>query len=701
MHRWKRLVCLLGMGLPWFVAPSGRCDTTNLTVVADTYLVSDEGADNNAGAGALSTAGVDKRANRHRALFAFDLTGLPPSAVVTSAVFGFTVPRVVGITASPFNLMRMTASWGEGARTSVGVGSPAFAGETTWNHRYATTSAWASAGGDFEASPLGTVVISAADSYAIGSAALAGVVQGWIDQPGNNHGLLLMGDDEGLVPNFCQVGSREGGAAATLTIGYDTPTPPPPSSLTDIRVPATNLVLVWTNNAGRKYDVLFTEQLGGTQAWRIAEANLPAHPAGTNVWTDPPYLAGPLFPSNRALHYGLRELPASPTGLPLQLSVVVTGLVAPVSATHAGDGSGRLFVCEQRGTILIVDSNKTLVPAPFLDITASVTNLSPSYDERGLLGLAFHPGYETNRRFYVYYSAVKTGAGINHESRLSEFLCTATNANAADPGSERIVLRFDEPQSNHNGGSLAFGPDGYLYISTGDGGGAGDAHPPFGNGQNRSNLLGKILRIDVDGALPYAVPPDNPFIAEAGARPEIFAFGFRNPWKTAFDGTNCWVADVGQNLWEEINLLRKGGNFGWKILEGNHAFDVSVAATTGVAITSLDMPIHEYKHGPLGISITGGFVYRGTNYPALQGKYVFGDFSTSFGAADGALYYLDETRAGLWERFAFWMAPTGGRIGRYVKGFGMDEQGEIYLLGGTNLGPSGTSGEIRQLLPPP
>ena len=470
--------------------------------------------------------------------------------------------------------------------------------------------------------------------------------------------------------------------------------------LIEISASTTNLVLTWTNEAATKYDVLVVKDLNGTQDWKIAEANIPAHASGTNVWRDPPYLAGPLFTSNSLMNYHVRGLPASPTGIPVRLDVVVSNLMSPVVLTHAGDGSGRMFVAEQRGPILIVDSNRTLLPTPFLDLSNSIVNLSAGYDERGLLGLTFHTNYASNGRFFVYYSAPKSGAGINHESIVAEYAVSATNANMANPASGQIILRFDQPQSNHNGGWLAFGPDGYLYIATGDGGGAGDVHGAFGNGQNISNLLGKILRIDVNGVSPYAIPPDNPLVGVVGAREEIYAFGFRNPYRASFDGTNLWVADVGQNIWEEINIVRKGGNYGWRILEGNHAFDPAVAQTVGVNIPSLDFPIHEYPHGPLGISIIGGFVYRGGDYPSLQGGYVFGDFSTAFGVPDGALYYLSETRPGIWERFEFWLAPSGGRINRYVKGFGMDEQGEVYLLSTTILGPSGTSGDVRQILPP-
>ena len=278
---------------------------------------------------------------------------------------------------------------------------------------------------------------------------------------------------------------------------------------------------------------------------------------------------------------------------------------------------------------------------------------------------------------------------------LSEFSFSTTNANIADSGCESIVLRFDEPEFNHNGGDITFGPDGFLYIPTGDGGGAGDQHPPYGNGQNVSNLLGKILRIDPSGS-PYSIPVDNPFVAVPGARPEIYAIGMRNPWKLAFDSTNLWVADVGQDLWEEVDLVRMGGNYGWRIMEGRHAYDLNVASTVGIDVHALDAPIHEYIHGPLGISIIGGFVYRGTNYPALQGRYVFGDFSTSFGVPDGALYYLEETRTNIWERFAFSLT-TSNRLGRFIKCFGQGPDGELYLGSTTNLGPSGTSGDIRKL----
>jgi glucose/arabinose dehydrogenase len=433
------------------------------------------------------------------------------------------------------------------------------------------------------------------------------------------------------------------------------------------------------------------------------------------MWVDAPYVADILNPDNTNLLYRLRVLDASPAALELGFETIVSNLTSPTVLTHAGDGSGRLFVAEQTGEILIIDGGGSLLPEPFLDLSDEMTNLTvfaafgyedpglnPFYDERGLLGLAFHPGYETNGRFFVYYSSPKTTGGIDHESIVAEYQVSATNANAADPASESVILRVDQPEFNHNSGQLAFGPDGFLYIGLGDGGGGGDDHDLVGNGQNVSNLLGTITRIDVDQSFPYVSPPDNPFVGSPG-RDEIYAFGLRNPYRFSFDkaGTNgLIVADVGQGLWEEINTVTNGGNYGWRIMEGNHAFDVAIAPTVGVDVAFLDYPIHEYKHGTLGTTVIGGYVYRGTNYAALAGSYVFGDFSTGFFTPDGKIYYLEETRPGIWERFEFGL-PEDAPLQRYIKGFGEGPDGEIYMLSTTNLGPSGISGDIRRLMEDP
>lgn len=705
----KLFTATLAVLVPLFAA---RADVVTLSVTSDTHIIDGANADNNCGANGSVHGGTAGNGTTRRGLYQFDLSAIPAGAVVTSVVFDVSVVGVpAGVTCpvgadSTFQLHALTAGWVEGVQVGQN-GAGAAPGETTWNSRFHGSTTWTNAGGDFDSNVLAATFVSVAQGYSWTGSLLLATVQNWILNPTANHGLLMKSDSEGTGCSARQFGGREGGAAAALTIGFVPPPPPDPATFTMISVVATNptnavLTLAWSNAPGMKYDVLYTRDLAGTQVWKLAEANIPAATnAVTNLWVEPPFLASPNFQTNDRLHYAVRSLFASPSGMPVRLQVVVSNLSSPVVLTFPPDGSDRLFVCEQTGKVLVVDSARNLLATPFLNLGTNVRVLSGSYDERGLLGMAVHPGYATNRKFYVYYSAPKTGTGINHESIVAEFLCSATNANIADPDSQRIVLRFDQPESNHNGGNLAFGPDGFLYISTGDGGGAGDVHGPFGNAQVLTNLLGKILRIDVNTATNYAIPADNPFVTNGPpVRPEIFAYGFRNPWRASFDGTNCWVADVGQNLWEEIDWLRAGRNYGWRIIEGHHGYDANLATNLGVNIPDLEFPIHEYRHGALGISITGGFVYRGTNYPAMQGRYVFGDYSKSFGTPSGSLYYLEETRPALWERFAFWLAPTGAPLGRYVKSFGTDQNGEIYLLSTTIGGPTGTSGDIRQLVPP-
>jgi len=405
----------------------------------------------------------------------------------------------------------------------------------------------------------------------------------------------------------------------------------------------------------------------------------------------------------------------APAGAPgVRLTRVASGLTAPVALAFPADGSGRMFVVSQTGTIEVFGEDGTRATAPFLDIRDRVVALSPSYDERGLLGLAFHPEYAANGRFFVYYNAPTDDPASDSEVRLSEFRVSAADADTADAQSERILLRILKPQAPHNAGQLAFGPDGYLYISTGDGGGVGDAetghNPLIGNAQDKGSLLGKILRIDVnsDGEI-YGIPPDNPFIADAGARPEIWALGFRNPWRFSFDdgpgGTGrLFAGDVGQALREEVNIVVSGGNYGWRVREGTLCFDPEAIAAppADCADTAADgapliAPILEYGHAE-GSSVIGGYVYRGAAAPAMRGRYVFADYSQTFLVPSGRILVAEETADGRWSFEEMRVAGVStGRVDRYIYAFGRDPEGELYVLTNSVPRPVGDGGEVHRI----
>lgn len=329
------------------------------------------------------------------------------------------------------------------------------------------------------------------------------------------------------------------------------------------------------------------------------------------------------------------------------------GFTQPIYITHAGDDTGRLFIVEKTGRIWIIKDNQRL-DTPYLDISNIVDSTK---NERGLLSLVFHPNYSSNGFFFVYYTDLN-GDTVTARYQVSD------DSNIADPNSQVIIFQIEQPYANHNGGHLAFGPDGYLYISTGDGGSGGD---PQGNGQDRLSFLGKILRLNVDGQLPYEIPPDNPLIALSSARGENWAYGLRNPWRYSFDRVtgDMFIADVGQNIWEEINLLpagTPGGNFGWNLFEGNHVFEGSENQREG-----LIFPILEYQHGGGNCSVTGGYVYRGTQLPEWYGVYIFGDYCT--GVIWGAL----PNPEGLWQAQQLYDLPVS------LSSFGEDQNGELYL----------------------
>jgi len=409
------------------------------------------------------------------------------------------------------------------------------------------------------------------------------------------------------------------------------------------------------------------------------------------------------------------------------LRMVADNLVSPIALDAPPDDSKRLFVVDQVGKVWIIRADGTRSSSPFMDISSKMVTLNGGYDERGLLGFTFHPDFKTNGKFYVFYSAPphaggpEPGSSWDNLVRVSEFKVTADGAQA-DMGSERVILEVNHPQSNHNGGTLAFGPDGYLYISIGDGGAANDVAPGHvadwyaanagGNGQDiDSNLLGNILRIDVNAGAPYGIPGDNPFVNKGG-RDEIYAFGFRNPYRFSFDmgGSHQLICgDAGQALWEEVSVVTKGGNYGWNVKEGRHCFNAADSIHVLPSCPSVDNmgnplidPVIELKNwlnpaGGRATTVIGGVVYRGRNLKGWDGKYIFGTFSQTPTTANGELF--SATRIGNdWPYEEVSLKSHPDDIGYYLKGFGQDNDGEVYLAVSSLLGPQGNTGKVFKLV---
>ena len=377
--------------------------------------------------------------------------------------------------------------------------------------------------------------------------------------------------------------------------------------------------------------------------------------------------------------------PAGAQGLALDTVELTNGLVLPVDVADPGDGSGRLFLVQQGGLIRVWNGT-SIETTPFLDLTGKVACCG----EIGLLGLVFHPNYELNGELFVNYTR---NFGGQLQTVVSRFDVSAGDPDVADPA-EEILVTIDQPAANHNAGDLAFGPDGYLYIPTGDGGGAGD---PFENGQDLVELLGKVLRIDVDSppdpGLAYAIPADNPFVGQAGAREEIWAYGLRNPFRFSFDRTtgDLWIGDVGQNAWEEVDrqpIASDGGeNYGWDCREGAHDYtgtdNDGLAGCAGLTFTD---PVLEYAHAGGRCSVTGGFRYRGDTEPRLRGVYLFADFCT--GEIFGTVPRCD----GAWESQVLLDAPFN------ITTFGEDSAGELYVSQYVGGSPAPATSRIHQLV---
>jgi glucose/arabinose dehydrogenase len=353
----------------------------------------------------------------------------------------------------------------------------------------------------------------------------------------------------------------------------------------------------------------------------------------------------------------------------LELAPSIGGFTGPLDLQAPNDGSGRLFVVEQSGRVKIVQPDEQVRAAPFIDVGSR-----PGFTwggEMGLLGLAFHPGFATNGRFFVNYNRI---AGGELQTVIAEFRASPASSNTADPATERILLTVGQPFANHNGGGLAFGADGFLYIALGDGGSGGD---PFCAGQNLNTLLGKILRLDVNTAPPagqqYVIPSSNPFVNQANRRGEIWVYGLRNPFRFSFDranGTDLYIGDVGQGAFEEVDVLaaqQGGANLGWNLREGAHPFSASCTMTGSTLVD----PIFDYPHAAGDATVTGGYVYRGAAIPALVGTYVFGDF------VSGRVWTLTRNAQGQWVRSP---DPVLNMGGGNLSSFGQAPDGELYVV---------------------
>lgn len=409
----------------------------------------------------------------------------------------------------------------------------------------------------------------------------------------------------------------------------------------------------------------------------------------------------------------------------MSLEQVAEGFVSPTSLQSV-PGADYMLVSDQAGVIYKVKKGAAI--EPWLDLTSKLTKLNSGFDERGVLGFVLHPDYAKNGRFFVVYSAPlkdQSKKGWDHTWTLSEF--TAQDG-AAKIESEKILLQVDEPQFNHNGGCIAFGGDGYLYAGLGDGGNANDkdennkkldppGHVDGGNGQALDTLLGKILRLDVSKPGQVGIPTDNP-LKDGKGRPEIYAWGFRNPWRFTFDREtkDLYCADVGQELYEEVNIIKKGGNYGWPVREGFHCFnqddgrsepeDCARMAKDGSPFVD---PIFEYKSfrsfrndpGALGISITGGYIYRGKAIPQLAGRYVFADWSRNMGVADGVLLVATRIspKGKAWALDKLSPQSHAGALRFTIPALGEDSEGELYVFSNASSSLSGKSGKVWKIVP--
>jgi glucose/arabinose dehydrogenase len=369
-----------------------------------------------------------------------------------------------------------------------------------------------------------------------------------------------------------------------------------------------------------------------------------------------------------------------PSPITLKAQQLTDNLEAPT--VMAFPGNGDIWVAEQRGKIRVIKNGK-LTDEPLLDLKSKMIKVNNGYEERGLLGIALHPKFKTNRKFYVFYSAPSANKS-DHMDVVAEYKLPV-NSGPIDPNSGRIILTQEKPDGNHDGGCLQFGPDGYLYLSFGDGGGQGDKHGEIGNGQKLNILLGKILRIDINTPKGYLVPKDNPFVGRKDASPEIWAYGFRNPYRFSFDKVTkqLFAGDVGQDLWEEVDIVKKGANYGWRLFEGTHPYNPAGGSDT----KGITMPITEYSHRE-GVSVIGGYIYNGVKIPVLKSKYFFADWA-------GTVFYLEKAGA-KWNRGKVTLQNLPANL--KITGFGEDPSGELYMMTNADTGPGAIKGSVYKII---
>lgn len=768
-HYILAVICLAALSGPEIV----RADTAILPVVADTFIKSTSPG-NSAGGHSFFDAGTDGQPGPgvRRGLLRFDLSSLPPGVTITSAVVQMTVIQVPGFGLaedSTFDLRRLTAAWGEGINVGPS-GGVAAAGDATWTARLHGTANWTVAGAlsDAVATASASTAVDATinATYQWSGVGLLNDVQLWAGNPGQNFGWLLTSQDEATARTVRGFAARENGAnAPKLIIGYAPPPPNAPPSVT-ITNPPDNAVV--SSSANLTINASASDPDGSVTNVQFFDGAVSLGNDATSPYSISTRLAigahtltavasdnlGATTVSSPIMVTSSNYLPAIPLGnIAILLQAVATGMAAPDYAISPPGDTNRLFVVEQNGLLRII-LNGTLLPGAALDMSGLIsTSLNPASpnDERGFLGLAFHPGFYNAaspgfQTLFTFNSQLlgtgptyvaPNGASQGYKLAINEWKISNADSNVVDPASVREIISFGKNANNHNGGTIAFGPDGYLYLGLGDGGNANDVGAshiePGGNAQNLSTPLGKMLRLDpINPALTpgspdpvspngqYRIPTTNPFQGP-GQVPEIYAYGLRNPYRFSFDRANgeLILADVGQNNIEEIDRITLGGNYGWAIKEGDFLFNrtngpAGNAGTIGappgnrspgIPVGLIDPIVGtqgtlEYDHND-GISITGGFVYRGNAIPELFGKYIFGDLAlrTAPVRADGRLFYAD-LQTGIIN--AFPLPQFGGSAilpnGLTVHGFGEDADGELYALV-TNTSANGTGGIVYKLFP--